>query len=164
MHVVQKIELNEKKLVGYTVTASLNRDLEEGLVLQLRQSLLEKRHKIANQLDSEEMFLVQVYTDEEWTRDVPFESIVAIEVSDHADIPEDFIRYTIPSGCYFLITHRGPESEIGATYDFIREQGIGSTRAMDVEHWVNVSNLDRAESKINIYIPKDGADSLVGGL
>jgi predicted transcriptional regulator YdeE len=154
---VQTLERNETKLIGYTVMASLKQDLEQGIVGNLRQELLGKRHKIANQLNDTGIYLIQVYPDCEWSEDVPFESIVAVEVSDFSSpFPEGMIAHTIPAGTYVKVTHKGPESQIGDTYDAIREQDICSVRPFDFEHWVDVDSLDQEESTIDIYLPLEG--------
>jgi len=39
---------NETKLVGLSVTVTLNQDLEDGIIEQLRAELINKRHEIAS--------------------------------------------------------------------------------------------------------------------
>lgn len=153
MEQVQTLEREETKLVGYSVTASLNEDLESGIIGRLREELFGKRHEIANQLDNEGIYLVQVYSDDEWTPDVPFVSIVAVEVSVFAHIPEGLVQHTIPDGKYVKVTHQGTESTIGDTYDSIRDKGICSSRSFDFEYWVNRDSLEQEEGTIDIYLP-----------
>jgi len=83
----------------------------------------------------------------------PFESIVAVEVSTFANIPEGFILHTLPAGNYILVTHTSPESAIGDTYDAIREKGIADTRPFDFEYWTAHDSLGQEESTIDIYLP-----------
>ncbi|MCR8842367.1 GyrI-like domain-containing protein [Paenibacillus sp. SC116] len=151
---VQTLQLNEKKLVGFSVTVSLNQDLENGIVVNLREELISKRSEITNRVD-EGIYLVQVYPDCDWTPDVPFESIVAVEVTGDRDTPEGFIQYTIPAGDFAKFTHRGPESELGETYDAIRETGIAALRPFDFEYWADSNALEQDESTIDIYLPLD---------
>ncbi|WP_162309324.1 GyrI-like domain-containing protein [Cohnella abietis] len=153
MEQLQALERKETKLVGYTAKVSLNQDLENSIVLGLREELVGKRQDIANRLDDNGIYLVQVYSEEEWTPDVPFVSIVAVEVSDFVHIPEGFVRHTLPAGKYVKVTHQGPESQIGETYDSIREQDIGSSRAFDFEYWTNIDLLEHEGSTIDIYLP-----------
>ncbi|MBP1995963.1 GyrI-like domain-containing protein [Paenibacillus eucommiae] len=150
---VQTLERNETKLVGYTVTASLNQDLAATIVGRLREDLIGKRHEIANRLDDEGIYLVQVYPDGDWTPDVPFVSIVAVEVSDFVHIPEGLVGHTIPAGKYVKITHMGPESQIGETYDSIRDNGISGFRLFDFEYWSDITSLEQEDSTIDIYLP-----------
>jgi len=150
---MQTIERNETKLVGYSVSASLNQDIDTGIVRRLREELLSDRHEIANRLEDDGIYLVQVYSDGEWTPDVPFVSIIAVEVSNFALIPEGFLRHTIPSGKYVKVTHNGPESLIGETYDSIRDKGISDCRAFDFEYWADMDFLEQEENTIEIYLP-----------
>ncbi|MBJ6362765.1 GyrI-like domain-containing protein [Paenibacillus sp. GCM10012307] len=149
------IERTETKLVGYSVSISLNEALEKKVIEDLRGKLAHNRQEISNQLEQHGMYLVQVYSDCEWTPDVPFESIVAIEVSTFSSVPEGMIEHTLPSGHYAKFTHYGSESAIGNTYDFIRETNIASNRAFDFEYWTNVNSLGEKESVIDIYLPLD---------
>ncbi|KJD42770.1 GyrI-like domain-containing protein [Paenibacillus terrae] len=153
MEEVLMLERNETKLVGYSVTASLNQDLETGIVVRLREELFDKRHEIANRLDDDGIYLVQVYPDGEWTPDVPFVSIVAVEVRDFAHIPEGLVRHTIPAGKYVKVTHKGPESQIDGTYDSIRDRGISASRSFDFEYWADIHSLEQKDSTIDIYMP-----------
>lgn len=106
----QTLERNETKLVGYAVTASLMQDMENGIVGTMREKLLSKRHRIDNQIEAGELYLVQAYPDVEWTpeSEVPFLSIVAVEVCSFASVPEGFVQHAIPAGNYVLVTHKGP--------------------------------------------------------
>ncbi|MEH6945007.1 GyrI-like domain-containing protein [Bacillus sp. JJ722] len=153
MERVQTLKRNETKLIGYTVTASVNQDLEKRIIERLRDELISKRHEISNRLDNDGMYLVQIYEDCEWTPDAPFESIVAVEVSNFDQIPDGFIRHTIPAGKYVKVTHKGPESSIGETYDAIRENGIEHTRPFDFEYWADINSLDQEENMIDIFLP-----------
>ncbi|MFF2909924.1 GyrI-like domain-containing protein [Paenibacillus sp. NPDC057934] len=148
-----QIQRNETKLVGYAATASLNQDLENEVVVHLREALIARRHEIANQLDDAGVYLVQVYPDAEWTPDVPFESIVAVAVSEFSTLNDGFISHALPAGTYTKITHTGPESQIGETYDAIHEAGVGGDRMFDFEYWADMSLPEHEESVIEIYLP-----------
>ncbi|WP_053375983.1 effector binding domain-containing protein [Paenibacillus sp. FJAT-27812] len=84
---------------------------------------------------------------------MPFVSVVAVEVSDFTHIPEGFVTHTIPAGSYVKVTHIGPESKIGKTYDSIRDQGIDGARPFDFEYWGSIDTLEQEESAIDIYLP-----------
>lgn len=153
-----KVERTETKLVGYRVVVSLNQDLEEGIVVQLREKLLANRHLIPNQTN-EGMYLVQIYPDEQWTPDIPFTSIVAVEVNDYDQEIEKFDKHTIPSGSFVQVTHRGPEADIGDTYDWISEQELNSNRCFDFEYWAPSASFDQEDNTIHIYLPLDSSSS-----
>lgn len=150
---MQTLERTETKLVGYTVTVSLNEDIETGIVVNLREKLIENVNKIINRADHHGIYLVQIYPDQEWTPDVPFESVVAVEVIDFDSIPEGFVRRIIPTGTYVKVTHKGPESEIEQTYHSIREKGIAVFRSFDFEYWTDIDSLEKEDNLIHIYLP-----------
>ncbi|REK77035.1 GyrI-like domain-containing protein [Paenibacillus paeoniae] len=151
---LEQITMNrsEIKLVGYRVHVSLNQDLEENIVVNLREEMTKQRHHISNQTNAG-MYLVQIYPEEEWTPDVPFTSLVAVEVSEYSEAPEGCVTHTIPSGQYVKVTHKGPESDIGEAYDWIREQDICSVRSFDFEYWAPKASFDEEDSMIDIYLP-----------
>lgn len=152
---VDTIQRQETKLIGYTVTASLNQDLEQGLVVHLREALLANCHEIADRTDNDGLYLIQIYTDEAWTPDVPFQSIVAVEVNSFPDLPalEGLIHHTLPAGQYAKVTHLGPEAQITETYDAIREQDIASHRCFDLEYWPDAAFFDPEHCRIEIFLP-----------
>ncbi|WP_042166482.1 GyrI-like domain-containing protein [Paenibacillus gorillae] len=152
LELVQQLERSETKLAGYTVTVSLNQDLAEGIIVQLREQLKAQRHHIEKQTDSG-IYLVQVYSDEEWTPDTPFESIVAVEVGEIGHLPEGMVSYTLPAGAYAKVIHTGAESDIGDTYDLISDEGIASLRPFDFEYWADLNAIEQGEGAIEIYLP-----------
>ena len=82
-----------------------------------------------------------------------FVSIVAVEVSDFAHIPEGLVGHTISAGRYVKVTHMGPESQIGETYDSIRDNGISGSQLFDFEYWSDITSLEQEGSTIDIYLP-----------
>ncbi|MCR8657413.1 GyrI-like domain-containing protein [Paenibacillus endoradicis] len=150
---MQTVERTETKLVGYTVTVSLNEDLETRIVVSLREKLISNLDKITNRLDHNGIYLVQIYPDEEWTPDVAFESIIAVEVTEFLPLPEGFVQRTVPAGTYVKISHKGAESHIEETYNSIREQGIAAFRSFDVEYWADNDALEKEDNIIEIYLP-----------
>lgn len=150
---VQTLDRKETKLVGFTVTVSGNQDMEDGIVEKLRSELAGRRHEVAYLVDPTGMYLVQVYTDREWTPDVPIENMVGVEVSDFSDIPEGMIQHTIPAGKFVKVTHTGSEADIAKTYAEISERGLSDNRPFDFEYWNRVDMLQQEESSIDIYLP-----------
>jgi len=150
---VQTLDRKETKLVGFTVTVSVNQDMEDGIVEKLRSELAGRRHEITSQADQTGMYLVQIYPDGEWTPDVPFKNMVGVEVSVFNDIPEGMTQHTIPAGKFMKVIHTGSELEIAETYDEINERGFGDNRPFDFEYWNRVDMLQQEESSIDIYLP-----------
>ncbi|MGO4548191.1 GyrI-like domain-containing protein [Paenibacillus sp. 2TAB23] len=150
-HESEVMEKEEIKLVGFTITESLNHVLESKIVETLRRDLAKRIDEIKNRVGTG-MYLNQIYPhDGEWTPDVPFEHVIAVEVSAFDHLPSGMISHTIAAGRYIKIMHKGPESQLGATYEYINSSfGI---RPIDLEYWQDINDLDSEESRIDIYIP-----------
>ncbi|MGM1047255.1 MAG: GyrI-like domain-containing protein [Bacillota bacterium] len=153
---VKIIVKQEIKLVGYSIQASLNDDIQVRIVEKLREELVTHSAQIANKID-DGMYLVQIYPECEWTPDVAFTHIVATEVQEFQDIPDGMITHTVPEGRFILFMHEGTESEIDATYDSINEwlerNNFDDLRAFDMEHWINIQMLEEQHNMIHIYVP-----------
>lgn len=153
---IEVVEKQEVKLVGYSVEASLNNVIETKLVAKLREKLSVASGLIKDRIDNG-IFLVQIYPDCEWTPDVEFRHIIAVEVSSFDDIPSEMIAHSIPSGRYIKFSHKGPESEIGNTYDeifgWMDKNGYDGPRPFDIEYWDDIKLLEESTNIINIYVP-----------
>lgn len=148
---VDHLEREEIRLVGVSITASLNDVLESKIVGSLRENLERRMNEIENRKGSG-IYLIQIYPkDGHWTHHVPYQHVIGFEVITHGEFPNDMITHTIPSGRYIKIIHKGAESQIGATYDFINK--TYGERPIDVEYWNDIHALESEEAQIDIYIP-----------
>ncbi|WP_419875332.1 GyrI-like domain-containing protein [Candidatus Pristimantibacillus sp. PTI5] len=150
-HQVDAMEREELKLVGFSITESLNHVLESKIVGALREGLQQRMDEIENPKGTG-IYLIQIYPqDGHWTPDVPFQHVIAFEVTSIDKIPYGMIAHTVPSGRFIKIIHKGHESQIGATYDFINH--TYGERPIDIEYWSDIHTLDSEDSQIDIYIP-----------
>ncbi|MHA7966812.1 GyrI-like domain-containing protein [Paenibacillus sp. CAU 1782] len=156
---MQHIEIKQKpelKLVGLALRASLNEDIEQGLVKGLRKTLAPRRNEISA-ATGESIYLVQAYDDCEWTPDTPFLHFVGVEASDFAELPEGMSTHILPAGKFLEFKHQGPEEEIDDTYSAINEwleiNGYVEPRAFDYEQWHPVLLNHSNPPVIPIYIP-----------
>jgi predicted transcriptional regulator YdeE len=148
---VDILERNEINLVGYTLTESLNQVLESKIVGTLREDLAKRMNEIENRIDTG-IYLVQIYPiSGKWTPDVPFQHVIAYEVTSYGTIPNGMITHTVSAGRFVKVIHRGPESQIAATYEYINN--TFGVRPIDIEYWNDVHTLESEESQIDIYIP-----------
>lgn len=150
-HQAELVEKDEVKLVGFSITESLKHVLESRIVGVLREQLADRKNDIKHRL-GEGIYLIQIYNQEcEWTHDTPYQHVVAFEVKDIEDIPTGMTTYSLPSGRFIKIVHRGAESEIGSTYDYINN--TFGERPIDIEYWEDIYSLDKPDSRIDIFIP-----------
>ncbi len=150
-HQVDIMEREEIKLVGFSITESLSNVLESKIVGSLREDLANRMNEIEKKRGSG-IYLIQIYPrDGEWTPHVPFQHVIALEVNSFGEIPNGMMTYTVPPGQFIKIIHKGSESQIGATYDFINyTYGV---RPIDIEYWYDIHTLESEAGQIDIYIP-----------
>jgi len=155
----QEVEIMTRKpmnLVGYRVEASLNDDIAGGIVVGLREKLASQAAEIPYRVDRS-MMLVQLYPDCDWTPDVVYTHVVAIEVDNLSAVPEGMIVHVVPGGRFLRFLHQGDESSIDATHMAINEwldlNGYTESRKFDIERWGALENLQSADNDIEIYVP-----------
>ncbi|WP_409340575.1 GyrI-like domain-containing protein [Paenibacillus sp. MBLB4367] len=148
---VDILEREAIKLVGFSITESLNHVLESKIVGTLREDLEKQRDEIPNRKGTG-MYLIQIYPQEgQWTPHVPYQHVIAFEVTSYGEIPNGMITHTVSSGRYVKIVHKGEESHIGTTYDFINN--TYGVRPIDIEYWNDIHTLESEDGQIDIYIP-----------
>lgn len=103
------------KLVGFSRKATLNEELESGIVRSMRDTLAMRIGEIRDRV-GDSMFLVQLYDDCEWTPDTPFTHIVAVEAAHAEDIPDGMMLHVVPEGRFIAFRHLGSEAGIDETY------------------------------------------------
>ncbi len=96
--------------------------------------------------------------------------IVGAPVTSLDSIPAGMIGHTIPAGDSVMVTHDGPESELGETYQYIYGPGLNALgrwpAGHDFEVWDERYMPDRAEDAIEICValqPVPVASTLVPG-
>lgn len=148
---VNVLEREAIKLVGFSIIESLNKVIETKIGGTLRGELEKRAPEIEYRIGSG-MYLIQIYPhDGHWTPDVPYQHVIAYEVKSYDEVPNDMITYTLPAGRFIKIVHKGAESQIGITYEFINNTYGG--RHIDIEYWNDIQTLENEDNQIDIYIP-----------
>lgn len=150
---IKTIHQNALDLVGLSIQASLNQDISDNLVTQLREKFL-----ASNGLNKHAtLYLIQKYPDEEWSPDLVFTHIVATEKSNFNLPLENSITEIIPAGKFVSFEYEGPEAEIDLAYEFIRdwliEHKLEDNRPYDLENWGTKENLVNPQPVIELLIP-----------
>ncbi|MCG7377286.1 GyrI-like domain-containing protein [Paenibacillus sp. ACRSA] len=153
IEIVMKPEI---KLVGYQAQASLNEDIQGSIVRNLRAKLELNAPHVPN-MKHAGMYLIQIYPDIEWTPDVVFTHIVAIEVQESQQIADEIITHTVPAGRFIRFIHEGSEAEIDDTYlavnEWLANNGYDEPRAFDMELWTEEMMSGEMGAQIHIYVP-----------
>ncbi|SFB51750.1 GyrI-like small molecule binding domain-containing protein [Cohnella sp. OV330] len=151
-YLVDVLDRKEVRLVGFSIVESLNKMMETKVGGKLRKELERRQSEVANRAGSG-MYLIQIYPqDGQWTPDVPYRHIFAYEVGAFAQIPADMVSYTLPAGRFIKVVHKGAESQIGDTYDFINQ--TYGVRPIDIEYWSDIHTLENEDNQIDIYVPR----------
>ncbi|MDG0795051.1 GyrI-like domain-containing protein [Cohnella ginsengisoli] len=151
-YLVDVVERKEVHLVGLAIKESLNKVMETKIGGKLRKELERRQSEVENRTGSG-MYLIQIYPqDGHWTPDVPYRHIFAYEVESFARIPGDMVSYTLPAGRFIKVVHKGAESQIGDTYDFINQ--TYGVRPIDIEYWNDIHTLENEDNQIDIYVPR----------
>ncbi|MBO7742923.1 GyrI-like domain-containing protein [Paenibacillus sp. MWE-103] len=152
---VERVEMPAIRLIGFELHESLNQVLETKIVVKLREELAARLRDIEGAANAADIYLVQAYSEnEQWTPDKPYRHVIGAAAAEGAAIPAGMIAYALPAGRYVKVTHEGPESRIGETYDYINRE-LGH-RPVDIEVWPDIHALEREESRIDIYFPDRG--------
>lgn len=109
--------LEEKKLVGKSVTMSLANNQTKALWQRFMPELAKIEHRIGQALYSVEIYDPSYF--EQFNPAAEFEKWAAVEVSDLDSVQSDNSTLIVPSGLYAVFIHRGPASEGPKTYEYI---------------------------------------------
>lgn len=98
--------LQEKKLIGKHVRMSI----ANNKVMQLWQGFMPRRQEIKNKVNSE-LISMQVYDPAfdfvNFNVQAEFDKWAAIEVTDHAIVPEGMETFVLPGGLYAVFFYKG---------------------------------------------------------
>ncbi|MFF0828140.1 GyrI-like domain-containing protein [Brevibacillus sp. NPDC003359] len=148
----------ETLVIGITFTANVTEDLGKKLSATTTEALRTRKSEIHKQVGEGE-YLIQLYPDKaDFDAAVdPFTTLIGVEVSSLADIPEGMVSHTIPAGTFAKVTHKGPEENLGETYGFLYGSWLCETgydyAGFDFEYWDERYKPDQEDNEIDIYVP-----------
>ena len=143
-------------VVGYKIEANLE-ELESDLGKNTYASLIAGKDEISNK-KNENVILMQIYPMKPNfnPRVDRFTQILCYEVSELGDIPLNMISHIVPESKYVTYTHKGLESELGRTYDYLYGQWIRETgnepKGYDFEMWDERYKPESVDNEIDIFI------------
>lgn len=153
---VDLVERDMLKVVGFSITESLNNILENGLVQKMHEDFRQRLEEVPNRV-GDAVYLLQRYSEDGWSPDMPYENIVGVAVSSIEELPSGMIGHEVPGGRFVKFLHKGPESKIHLTYDFINNWLESNKEYMyrpyDIEYWDDRYLGEHEDSEIDIYVP-----------
>ncbi|NTU20332.1 AraC family transcriptional regulator [Brevibacillus sp. HB1.2] len=148
----------ETHVIGFTFTANVTEDLEQKHSASTTEALRARKSEIHNQVGKGE-YLIQIYPDkDDFDAAVdPFTTLIGVAVSSLADIPEGMVSHMIPAGTFAKVTHKGPETNLGETYDFLYGSWLSESgydyAGFDFEYWDERYKPEQEDNEIDIYVP-----------
>ncbi|MFF2529739.1 GyrI-like domain-containing protein [Brevibacillus sp. NPDC058079] len=148
----------ETHVIGITFTANVTEDLGKKLSATTTEALRARKNEIQNQVGEGE-YLIQIYPDKDDFDAVvdPFTTLIGVEVSSLADIPEGMVSHTIPAGTFAKVTHKGSEESLGETYGFLYGSWLCESgyeyAGFDFEYWDERYKPEQEDNEIDIYVP-----------
>lgn len=110
--------ISSKKLVGKRLTMSF----AENKTFALWSSFMPQRRFIANAVDPQQMYSLQLYGKDFYTNFSPtreFEKWAALEVSNFDAVPDGMETLTIPSGQYAVFHYKGSHNNGFDVFSYI---------------------------------------------
>ncbi|MGF7035093.1 putative transcriptional regulator YdeE [Paenibacillus mucilaginosus] len=144
-------------IAGISFEANLKQISEEGLGRKAYETMLSRREELAD-LHSPYPHLVQVYPMKPGFNPHvdAFRQIIGFLVPEGTEPPEGISVHTLPAREYVKAAHRGPEAELGSTYDALYGDWMRKNNrcpdGFDFEVWDERYRPDREDNEIDVYI------------
>ncbi len=143
-------------VVGYKIEANI-KEFESGLGKNIYHSLIERKDEIQNK-KNENVILMQIYPmKSDFNPQVDrFTQILCYEVSKQGDVPLNMISHAVTESKYVTYTHKGLESELSRTYDYVYGQWIRETgnepKDYDFEIWDERYKPESRDNEIDLFV------------
>jgi len=152
----KEVKLPAFSVVGFKIEANLE-ELESGLGKNAYDSLLLRKEEILFK-KNENVILMQIYPMEPGfnPRIDRFTQIFCYEVNEGDTIPPEMVSHQVSESKYVTYTHKGLESELGRSYDYLygqwmREHGR-EPKGYDFEVWDKRYKPESPDNEIDMYV------------
>lgn len=143
-------------VVGYLIEATVE-EFESGLGKSHYHKLVERKKEIQHRKNDNVMLMQMYPMNEDFNAKVDkFTHLIGYAVTSLENVPSEMISHDVPDSQYVTCTHRGIESEIGDTYDYIYGQWFDETghepKFYDFEIWDERYQPESVSNEIDIYV------------
>ncbi len=154
----KEVKLPKFTVVGFRIEATLN-ELESGEGKNIYDSLKSRKDEILYK-KNEDIIFMQIYpmTPGFNPRIDRFTQLFCYVVnkSDTDSVPSGMMSHQVPESTYVTYTHKGLESELGRSYDYlygqwIREHGY-EPKGYDFEVWGERYKPDSTDNEIDMFV------------
>lgn len=151
------VSLPEFKVMGIRIEANLD-ELESGVGKQTYESLLSRKDEIVHK-KNDNVILMQMYPmkPDFNPRVDRFTQLFCYEVTNQEDdVPDGMIKHQVAGSDYVTYTHKGLESELSRSYDYVYGQWMHEygkePKGFDYEIWDERYNPDSPDNEIDMYV------------
>ncbi|HEY2494049.1 MAG TPA: effector binding domain-containing protein [Paenibacillus sp.] len=143
-------------VVGYRIESNI-KEFESGLGKNIYHSLIERKDEIQNR-KNENVILMQIYPiRSDFNPQVDnFTNILCYEVSKQGDVPVNMISHAVTESKYVTYTHKGLESELSRSYDYVYGQWFRETgnepKDYDFEIWDERYKPESPDNEIDLFV------------
>lgn len=151
------IKINAFHVMGYHYEANL-REIEEGGLCKKTLAKLKENATLFDHKRGEHVYLVQIYPKKENFNafEDKFTQIIGYEVTEPSNIPDGATLHTLEENFYVKYSHRGLESDLYKTYDFIYGKWIKDHGYVpigyDAELWDERYKPDDQNNEIDLFV------------
>ncbi|WP_202076514.1 GyrI-like domain-containing protein [Caldalkalibacillus salinus] len=144
-------------IVGLKIEANLKEIDEEGLGKETYSHLLSRSDEFGSN-KSEHVILLQEYPMKPDFNPLvdAFTQIIGYQVEDVQGVPTGMVHRHIPERKYVTVTHKGMESELEKTYDYLYTQWFRETghvpAGYDFEIWDERYQPEKPTNEIDVYV------------
>lgn len=152
----KEVKLPEFTVVGFRIEANLD-ELESGIGKSTYDSLIIRKDEIITK-KNEHVILMQIYPMKPGfnPRIDRFTQLFCYEVNESVTVPSGMESHQVSEGKYVTYTHKGLESELGRSYDYLygqwmREHGH-EPKGYDFEVWDERYKPESSDNEIDMYV------------
>ncbi|WP_260986503.1 GyrI-like domain-containing protein [Paenibacillus xylanexedens] len=143
-------------IVGYSIEATVE-EFESGLGKSHYHKLVERKDEIQYRKNDNVMLMQMYPINEDFNAKTDkFTHLLGYEVTSLENVPSEMISHEVPESQYVTYTHRGVESEIGDTYDYVYRQWVCENghepKDYDFEIWDERYQPESPNNEIDIYV------------
>ncbi|WP_274648567.1 GyrI-like domain-containing protein [Paenibacillus humicola] len=144
-------------VAGVAYEATLPQIEEQELGKKAYDRVLACRDTLSHRV-SDAVLLIQVYPMKPGfnPHTVAFTQLIGYQVAEHSTLPEGLTLRSFPASDYLAYTHRGPESQLGTSYDklygeWMRQQARRPA-GFDIEVWDERYRPEEPDNEIDLFV------------
>ncbi|MBL0385128.1 AraC family transcriptional regulator [Tumebacillus sp. ITR2] len=151
------VKVPDFQVVGFSFSTNLKEFVDHQLGQKAYQELLSRAGEMPDKVGNE-VYLIQVYPTKPGFNamvDV-FTQIIGYKVSNEARVPSGMMKHEVPANEYAKYTHKGLESELVGTYDYLYGKWLPQSgrqfAGYDFEIWDDRYKPESPENEIDVHV------------